>query len=80
MDMVVKDCGDFSVATPTCDVGDPVKYTGTLTAMSSAVALGTYAADEKHRYEFTATFNSGAGNDYQGDNTSATFQWDASSL
>jgi spore coat-associated protein N len=76
-DLVVKDCGDFSAGTPTCDVADPVKYNGTLDAMSSAIALGTYASNEKHRYEFTANFNSTAGNAYQGDNTSATFQWDA---
>jgi spore coat-associated protein N len=77
INLTVKDCGDFSAGTPTCDAGDPVKYTGTLDAMSSAVALGSYAANEKHRYEFSATFDSSAGNAYQGDNTSATFQWDA---
>lgn len=77
IDLVVRDCGNFSVGTPTCDGTDPVKYNGTLDAMSAAVALGAYAANEKHRYEFTATFNSSAGNEYQGDSTSATFQWDA---
>ena len=77
LDLVVKDCGDFSSGTPSCDAGDPVKYSGTLDAMSGSSALGTYAANEKQRYEFTATFNSSAGNQYQGDNTSATFQWDA---
>jgi hypothetical protein len=77
MDLVVKDCGDFSSGTPSCDAGDPVKYSGTLDAMSGSSALGNYAANEKHRYEFTATFNSSAGVQYQGDNTSATFQWDA---
>jgi hypothetical protein len=77
INLVVKDCGDFSSGTPTCDAGDPTKYSGTLTAMSSNVGLGTYAANEKHRYEFTSTFDSSAGNEYQGDDTSATFQWDA---
>ena len=46
LDLVVKDCGDFSSGTPTCDVGDPVKYTGTIAAMGST-ALGTFAAAEK---------------------------------
>lgn len=77
INLVVKDCGNFSAGTPTCDGGDPVKYTGTLSDMSSAVALGSFAASEKHRYELTATFDVSAGNVYQGDNTSATFQWDA---
>src|SRR3954447_4612910 len=77
LDLVVKDCGDFSSGTPTCDAGDPVKYTGTLAAMSSSSALGTYAANEKHRYQFAATFNSSANNAYQGDSSSATFDWTA---
>jgi spore coat-associated protein N len=77
LDLVVKDCGDFSSGTPTCDAGDPVKYTGTLAAMSSAASLGTFAANEKHRYQFTVTLNSGAGSVYEGATSTATFQWDA---
>src|SRR5215204_6231064 len=77
LDLVVKDCGDFSSGTPTCDAGDPVKYSGTLNAMSSNVALGSYATNEKHKYQFAATFNSSAGNVYQGDTSTATFTWDA---
>ena len=57
--------------------GDPNVYTGTLDAMSSAIALGTYAPGEQRRYQFTATFASGANNNYQNDNTTARFQWDA---
>jgi hypothetical protein len=45
--------------------------------MTGSSALGTFAAAEKHRYQFVATFNSSAGNQYQGDSVSATFQWDA---
>ena len=77
LDLVVKDCGDFSSGMPTCDVGDPVKYTGTIAAMGST-ALGTFAASEKHRYQFAVTFNSSADNFYQGDNSSVEFDWDAS--
>jgi spore coat-associated protein N len=77
LNLVVKDCGDFSGGTPSCDAGDPNKYSGLLSAMSSSVALSTYAAAEKHRYEFTVTFDSAAGNAYQGDSSTATFQWDA---
>jgi hypothetical protein len=80
VDMVVKDCGLFAGATPpTCDAGDPNVYSGTLAAMTSANALGSYAANDKHRYQFTATFNSSADDTYQGAQTSATFQWDATS-
>jgi spore coat-associated protein N len=77
LNLVVKDCGDFSSGTPTCDAGDPVKYTGTIAAMGST-ALGTFAANEKHRYEFAVTFDSGANNAYQGDNSSVQFDWNAS--
>jgi spore coat-associated protein N len=77
LDLVVKDCGDFSSGTPTCDAGDPVKYTGTIAAMGST-ALGTFVTSEKHRYQFVVTFNSGAGNAYQGDSSSVQFDWNAS--
>ena len=77
LDLVVKDCGDFSSGTPTCDAGDPAVYTGTIAAMGST-ALGTFAASEKHRYQFAVTFNSSADNFYQGDNSSVEFDWDAS--
>jgi hypothetical protein len=77
LNLVVKDCGDFSLGTPTCDAGDPQKYSGTIAAMGSS-ALGTFAANEKHRYEFAVTFDSSAGNAYQGDNSSVQFDWNAS--
>jgi len=77
LDIVVKDCGDFSSGTPTCDPGDSVKYTGTVAAMSSAVALGTFAGAEKHRYEFSVSVNSAAGNAFQGDNSVVPFTWNA---
>lgn len=77
LDLVVKDCGDFSSGTPTCDGGDPNRYSGTLAAMTGSSALGTFAAAERHRYQFTVTLNAAAGNAYQGDSSTATFQWDA---
>lgn len=77
LDLVVKDCGDFSGGAPTCEGGDPNRYSGSLAAMSSPSALGTFAPNEQHRYQFTVTFDSAAGNQYQGDSSTATFQWDA---
>jgi hypothetical protein len=77
LNVVAKDCGDFSAGTPTCDAGDPNVYTGTLAAMTGSSALGTYAPNDKHRYQFTVTFDSSAGTVYQGDSSTATFQWDA---
>jgi spore coat-associated protein N len=77
LNLVVKDCGDFSLGTPTCDAGDPQKYSGTIAAMGSS-ALGTFAANEKHRYQFAVTFDSSADDAYQGDNSSVKFDWNAS--
>jgi spore coat-associated protein N len=79
INLVVTDCGLYSGTTaPTCGDGDDVvKYSGTLAAMNSAVALGSYAAGSQHRYQFDATLDSSADNAYQGDNASARFQWDA---
>jgi spore coat-associated protein N len=80
INLVVKDCGLWSgtpAVAPTCDAGDPDKYTGTLAAFNTAAALGSYAAGDKHRYEFAATLDSSADDSYQGDNASARFQWDA---
>jgi hypothetical protein len=77
LDLVVKDCGDFSSGTPTCDGADPNRYSGTLAAMNGSSALGSFAANDKHRFQFTVTFNSAAGNAYQGDSSTASFQWNA---
>ena len=76
LDLVVQDCGDFSSGTPTCDVGDPSVYSGTIAAMGSS-PLGTFAASEKHRYQFVVTFNTAAGHAYQGDNSIVHFDWNA---
>ena len=78
LNVKIVDCGTFASGTPTCDVGDPVKYTGTLAGMSSAVSLGSWAGGEKHRYEFDVDVDTSAGNAYQGDSSSATFTWNAS--
>jgi hypothetical protein len=77
INLVITDCGEFSPAAPTCDVGDSSVYTGTLADFTTAKALGVYSAAEKHRYEFSAVLDSSANDDYEGDSSSARFQWDA---
>jgi hypothetical protein len=75
LDVIVTDCGtdvDCVLGTST------VKYTGTLAGMSSAVALGNFAANEEHRYEFSVQLNATADNNYQGDNSVVPFTWAAS--
>ena len=79
LNVVLVDCGAYVGATaPTCDVGDPVKYTGTLAAMTTPISLGTFAGGEKHTYQFSVDVDSSAGNAYQGDSSQVTFTWDAS--
>lgn len=77
INLVVTDCGEFSGGTaPSCDSGDTV-YDGTLAGLTGDEALGVYSADEQHRYEFSAQLDETAGDEYQGDNVSATFEWNA---
>jgi spore coat-associated protein N len=79
VNLVVTDCGEYDGATaPACgDAGDAEVYSGTLAAMDAARELGDYAAGEKHRYQFAAALDGSAGNEYQGDSSSARFVWDA---
>jgi spore coat-associated protein N len=84
LNLTVIDCGTFVGATaPTCGDGDDVtKYgSGTIAQMGTTghtvSALGTYAANEKHRYQFTVQLDNSAGNAYQGDTSSVEFDFDA---
>ena len=78
LNLVVKDCGDFSSGTPSCDAGDPTKYTGTIAAFDTAADLGAFAGGEKRRYQFSVTVDASADNDYQGRNSVVPFSWTAS--
>jgi len=83
LNLVVKDCGAWPNPTTVepCGDGDDVTIygspTNTIAGMNSAVALGTFAANEKHRYEFTVQLDASASDAYQGDNTSVEFNWSA---
>ena len=75
LNLTVVDCGDFSGGTPDCAAGDEV-YSGTLAAMGTT-ALGTFAAGEKHRYEFTVQLDGSAGDAYQGGGSQVRFDFNA---
>jgi spore coat-associated protein N len=84
LNLTIVDCGTWSGATPpTCGDGDDVtKYTGGTVAQMGTTghtvsALGTYAASEKHRYQFTVVLDTSAGNVYQGDTSNVEFDWNA---
>jgi spore coat-associated protein N len=78
LNLTVVDCGVFTGGNaPTCGDGDDsTKYTGTIAAMGPT-ALGNYAAAAKHRYRFSVTLDSSAGNAYQGDSSSVEFDFNA---
>ena len=53
-------------------------YDGALGAFPATVALGTFAPDDAHTYEFVVTFpdgGPGADNAYKGASTSVSFDW-----
>jgi hypothetical protein len=75
LNLVVTDCGvDLDCV---AGVNTP-KYTGTVAAMGTNLALGNFAAAENHRYEFSVAFDSTATNAYQGDSSTVQFLWDVS--
>jgi spore coat-associated protein N len=79
--LVISDLGD-----PTCVTSCPaavVLYTGTMFAMPSTVALGSFIPAATHRYQFTVTFpdggTAGADNAYQAASTTAEYDWSSTS-
>jgi len=102
LNLVIQDCGLWTsnnTVEPTCpadsDTTTGQKYDGTLGGVGSSVALGSYAAGDKHRYKFLVTFpnggaptgtltsssTTGTGGDnlFSGAFTSATFQFNSTS-
>jgi hypothetical protein len=78
LNVTVVDCGAFSGGSaPACANGDDVtKYSGG-TLGHEIGTLGTYAAGEKHRYQFTVQLDGTADDDYQGDSSSVEFDFNA---
>jgi spore coat-associated protein N len=70
---------------PTCVSSCPAavnKYSGTVAAMGT-LSMGTFVANENHRYRFTVTFPdggaNGADNAYKSASTSVEYDWTSSS-
>jgi len=83
LNVVVTDCGTYSGSTPpVCgDADDVSKYNGTLAQMGTTghtiSALGSFAANVKHRYRFQVALDGTADNNYQGDSSTVAFSWNA---
>jgi spore coat-associated protein N len=74
--LVIEDMGD-----PACVSACPAaisKYSGTVGAMGT-IAMGSFAANEAHRYKFTITFPdggaNGADNAYKSASMSVNYNW-----
>src|SRR5207247_3799991 len=82
VDLTIADCGSYGSdgTPPVCgDADDRLVYgpNATLSGMDGSIALGSFAKDEKHRYQFAAALDGSAGNQYVSDGSSARFVWDA---
>ena len=76
MDLVVLDCGAWTVSAPGCSSGTTTVYTGKVSGLTSA-SLGNYAGGIKHRYKFTATLPGSTDDTFQGRTASVDFAWSA---
>jgi hypothetical protein len=83
----VVDCGKFATTsgpygpvdiTPTCgDQDDRTLSLGPLSIQNGEIELGNYDPGEKHRYDFEASLDQSAGNEFSGDGSSARYVFDA---
>ena len=76
LDLKVEDCGTFTGTTPPNCAGTNFVYNGKANAVGTP-ALGTYAANAKHRYQFSVTMPTTIANTFQGKTASVEFDWDA---
>jgi hypothetical protein len=81
VNLTIADCGAHAsdgTPAPCGDANDTVVYgpNASLSAMDDVVALGTFAKNEKHRFQFSAALDPSAGNEYVSDGASARFVWD----
>jgi hypothetical protein len=77
----IEDCGKFVGATPPSCSSNTTLYDGTLADMGTSghaiTSLGTYAAGDQHRYQFTPSLGSGVDDNYQAGSSTVTFNWSA---
>ena len=83
----IVDCGKAgTVNTPygqeprdaTCGDGDDqLVYVGTLGGQNAPIDLGTFHPGDQHRYSFGANLDPSAGDEYEGDGSSARYVFDA---
>ena len=73
----ITDCGADQICGGANAADDVSKFSNPLASMSSSIALGTWAVNEQHTYQFVASLPLATPNAYQGLSATAGFQWDA---
>jgi hypothetical protein len=73
LNVVISDCGTDSDCS-----SKSLVTSGTLESLGSNIPVGNIAGGVTHRYEFVATFDSNADDNYQGKSATAEFTWNAS--
>lgn len=81
LDVKIVDCGAFTnnnTTAPSCTTGTTtVSANGAKVSSVGTISLGSFAANEKHRYKFDVTLPSGTDNTFQGKSGSIAFDWTA---
>jgi spore coat-associated protein N len=76
LDLKIEDCGLYvGDAAPSC-TGAAIVHNAKASALSTR-SLGSFAAGDKHRYQFTVSMPSDIADTFQGKTASVEFDWDA---
>jgi hypothetical protein len=76
LDLKVEDCGLYSGTTAPSCAGTNIVYNAKASGVGT-VALGSFAANAKHRYKIDVTLPSSTTNAFQGKTATVEFDWDA---
>jgi ABC-type molybdate transport system substrate-binding protein len=76
INLSITDCGPDQVCGGTNATDDVSKFNTTLSSMSSSIALGNWAVNEQHTYQFVASLPLATPDTYQSASATAAFQWD----
>jgi spore coat-associated protein N len=81
LDVKIVDCGVFTnnnTTAPNCTTGATTVSAANAKVNSvGTISLGSFAANEKHRYKFDVTLPSSTDNTFQGKSGSIAFDWTA---
>jgi hypothetical protein len=81
LDVKIVDCGAFTnnnTTAPNCTTGATTVSAANAKVNSvGTISLGSFAANEKHRYKFDVTLPSSTDNTFQGKSGSIAFDWTA---